>query len=106
MKLTERGIETVLCALDSHGRGIYKFNETRIRKHEFYQSDFQDCVVLSVEEAKCAFEAIHLASMDVRRDGGETYEKYVNLCAALYKRIREAEYGDGYRNGDHDHVVK
>lgn len=78
MKLSKKGLQKVLC------------DETKIKglaNTEFDQSDFQDCVVLTLDEAFTA--QVVLRAFCGRNPNLE--DKFIVLADSIFKRIKQAE---------------
>lgn len=78
MKLSEIGLHKVLC------------DETKIKglaNTEFDQSDFQDCVVLTLDEAFTA--QVVLRAFCGKNPNPE--DEFIVLANSIFKRIEQAE---------------
>ena len=78
MKLSEIGLHKVLC------------DETKIKglaNTEFDQSDFQDCVVLTLDEAFTA--QVVLRAFCGKNPNPE--DEFIVLANSIFKRIKQAE---------------
>ena len=83
MKLSKKGLHTVLC------------KETFINglaNAEFDQSDFKDCVVLTLDEAFTAQVVLRTFCE------GNKVHPFLVLANSIFERIEQAEKGDENRN--------
>ena len=81
MKLSESGLRKVLC------------DETKIKglgNTEFEQSDFQDCVLITLDEAFTA-QAV-LRAFCGKNPNPE--DEFIVLADSIFKRIKQAERSD------------
>ena len=79
MKLSESGLHKVLCE-DTKIKGL--------ANTEFDQSDFQDGVVLTLDEAFTA--QVVLRAFYERKPGDEDHE-FIVLANSIFERIKQAE---------------